>query len=245
MACDVYVWGDSHWRSFFPSVNHGAPGVFWEQDGVRTIDMVSNELSGATMYGLLNPNSKNGARNRILGDLDRLGPVDSVGLVFGEVDVRYPQHHDRYFRPDGSVMMCEVFNLLARYLRFLEEDLLASGRVRDRIFIYFGFAYPKREETLLQPGQPMGLQAWTKACTLERMISAFVGGGDFNVLRTGKWPHKIIPIIGYPSHIMDMVSPDGVHLLPERVYPEIVLPALRNEFGLDRPVVFGRRALPL
>ncbi len=244
MAHEVHVFGDSHWRNFFPFLNTGSPGATWEQDGIRTIDMVANELSGATMYGLLNTNSKNGARNRILGDLDRLGGVENVGLVFGEVDVRYPQHHDRYFRPDGSLITCEVLNLLVRYRRFIEEDLIVSRRVRGFIFVYFGFAYPKGPDTLLQPGLPMGDQAFGRAKELERAISSHLSD-DVSIV-TDRVQHRVKTIMGYRSWVEPMVSQDGVHFLPERIFPEVVLPAMRHAFGLNGRVEFGKRPeLPL
>lgn len=208
---DVHVFGDSHWRVFFPFVNHGSPGVTHEGEGtfgmrIRTIDMVANELSGATMYGLLNDSSKNGARRRILGDLDRIGKVENVGLVFGEVDARY--HNGRYF-VDGRISRGRIYDLLARYRRFIDEDLLFTGRTQ-RVFVYHGFKYPKGPETLLQPNQPIG----------DNHVAAAVVNAEINckldLVLGGPNIHVIKPEI-HSGHVSD----DGVHLKPEFIYPEI------------------------
>lgn len=209
MAHDVYIWGDSHWRVFFPFLNHGSPGVTHEQDGVRMIDMVANELSGATMYGLLNDGSKNGARRRILGDLDKVGPVENVGLVFGEVDARY--HSARYF-VDGLFSAGRAFDLLARFKRFIDEDLIFPGRVRGNVFVYTGYFYPKWDQTLLQPGQPIGSQIvsavfmndWMK----RRMASVLCNNNMVKMV--------------FSESLRDKVSDDGVHLVPERTFPLVL-----------------------
>lgn len=207
---DVHIWGDSHWRNFFPFVNHGSPGVTHEQDGVRTVDMCANELSGATMWGLLNDGSKNGARRRVLGDIDRLGGVDNVGLVFGEVDARY--HNERYF-VRGHLSRSRMFELLTRYTRFIDDDLLGSGRVRKHIFVYHGFTYPKKGETLLQPGQPMGDDAYERADEVNYCISSWLS----TFLARGN-----VSTISRTHLSSENVSSDGVHLIPEKIYPEIL-----------------------
>lgn len=183
------------------------------------------------MYGLLNENSKNGARRRILGDLDRLGPVENVGLVFGEVDGRYPQHHDRYFRSDGSLMIHEVIRLVARYRRFIEEDLRASKRVTGEVFVYHGFAYPKGENTLLQPSQPMGQQAFERAEVLNRAVGVWMR----ELLR------DVAVVICPPIILHSWVSEDGVHLVPSEVYPHVLK---RMSLYLDPPLPV-KRELPL
>lgn len=205
---EVYVWGDSHWRVFFPFVNHGSPGVVHEQDGIRMIDMCANELSGATMYGLLNDSSKNGARRRILGDLDRLGGVDNVALVFGEVDARYHNHH--YFNGD-KISMGRVYDLLGRYRRFIDEDLLWTGRVRKHVFVYHGFGYPRGQDTLLQPGLKIGENAFLRAHDLNRCVKS-----QMCDVMSSKSITVIDPVVLYND-----VSDDGVHLIPERIHPRV------------------------
>jgi hypothetical protein len=215
MTHDVYVFGDSHWRVFFPFVNHGAAAdnVSYVEHNIRTIDTIANELSGSTMYGLLNPNSRHGARNRILNTLDSLGGVDNVGLVFGEVDARY--HNGRYFK-DGAMLHGKVLELISRYMRFVEEDLILSGRVRGNVFIYHGFRYPQGVNTLLQPGQPIGPNV-RQATDLNirvndgvRAMCSLLG----NVYGRVHWVGQ--------SHVNDDdVSTDGVHLIPEKIQPAI------------------------
>ncbi len=207
---EVHVFGDSHWRVFFPFVNNESPGVAYEQDGICMLDMVANELSGATMYGLLNDNSRNGARPRILETLDRLNGVENVALVFGEVDVRY--HADRYFRPDGSLDESAVLELLLRYKRFIEDDLIQSDRVSGNVFVYYGFAYPRGERTLLQPGIEMGLERFHRAMMLHTAISYWLP------IILGFTSKQIRPIILSPDHVIGMVSADGVHLDPSRSF---------------------------
>lgn len=208
---DVYVFGDSHWRVFFPTVNHGAAtdNVTAEAHGVRTIDTIANELSGATMWGLLNPKSKNGARNRILNTLDAIGGADNVALVFGEVDARY--HAEKYF-VDGHFVVGRAYELLARFARFIKEDLLIPDRVRGQVFVYTGFAYPLRGETLRQPGQPMGDTGFSMA----RTLNSFIADRLQDVLE-----HDAC-VMSVPNLRDEIVSDDGVHLRPELIYPELV-----------------------
>lgn len=206
---DVYCFGDSHWRVFFPFVNHGSPGVTHEQDGIRYVDMVANELSGATMYGLMNDSSKNGARRRILGDLDRIGPVQNVGLVFGEVDLRYHNHH---YVIDDTIDCLAVLKTLVRYKQFIDYDLVRAGRVTNAVFVYYGFSYPRFEDTLLQPGVPIGDRVWTALNLRDEFIRLIP-----EVLpNTHK--NRVHLIVNSPC-IGDAVSEDGVHLKPEAVFP--------------------------
>lgn len=229
---DVYVFGDSHWRVFFPFVNHGAStdNVSHSQDGVTTIDTIANELSGSTMWGLLNPNSRNGARNRILSTIDRLGGVENVGLTFGEVDARY--HYGRYHEGD-RLCQGKVLELLSRYVRFVQEDLLNTGRVKDRVFIYHGFDYPQKENTLLQPGRPIG-DDWQKAEAVNNCVSMFLPRVFCGLSRVT----TIVP--NQPMH--KHVASDGVHLEPEPVYNRFVLPEL-VKYLIPKP--FGPGYLPL
>lgn len=219
MTHDVYVFGDSHWRVFFPFVNHGdaSANVSHEQDGVRTIDTIANELSGSTMWGLLNGSSRHGARNRILSTIDSLGGVDNVGLVFGEVDARY--HNHRYYE-NGHLSHGKVWELISRYVRFVQEDLLRTNRVRGKVFIYHGFEYPKEDYTLLQPGQPIGVEGFRRASHVNACVGVFLRHAFCCI-------QDVVPIL--PNCPMDQyVSPDGVHLDPEKVYTKFTLPAMRS-----------------
>ena len=205
---DVHVFGDSHWRVFFPFVNHDSPGISHEEDGIRVIDCVANELSGATIYGLLNDGSRNGARRRIIGDLEWYGGVDNVALVFGEVDVRY--HNRRYFN-GRDLIESAVDELLIRYRQFISDDLIANGLVRHNVFLYYGFAYPLEGETLLQPGLQMGNDIWWYAHRLHNVIAEKLP----NVME-GLPVHCVI---AQHDGTEGMVSDDGVHLDPLKAYP--------------------------
>lgn len=205
---DVHVFGDSHWRVFFPFVNHGSPGVVHEQDGIRMIDMVANELSGATMYGLLNDSSKNGARRRILSTLDDLGGVENVALTFGEVDARY--HNERYF-VEGLFSAGRAFDLLSRFKRFIDEDLIFTGRVKSNVFVYVGYNYPQWDRTLLQPGLPIGNRIGSAS-----FMNSWVYGRIASVLCNND---MVKMVYGHPRD--EDVSDDGVHLIPERVFPTV------------------------
>lgn len=207
---DVHIWGDSHWRVFFPFVNHGSPGITHEQDDIRYVDMVANELSGATMHGLLNDGSKNGARRRILGDLDRIGPVENVGLVFGEVDARY--HNGRYTGVDGRLDGLTVLNSVMRYKQFIDRDLLDSGRVTGRVFVYYGFCYPQFESTLLQPGVPIGDSVWSALNVHDAFMELLP--------ELLPYTHNYVHVIAnHTLNLESAVSDDGVHLRPEAVFP--------------------------
>jgi hypothetical protein len=230
MIHDVYVFGDSHWRVFFPFVNHGAATDNvshtgeWEGHKIRTIDTIANELSGSTMWGLLNPSSRHGARSRILSTLDSLNGVDNVALVFGEVDARY--HNSRYFVGE-HLSMGRIWELVSRYVRFIGEDLLMTGRVRERVFVYHGFDYPKKGETLLQPGQPMGAEAFDRASTVNAAVNV--------CLRDAFSYMNRVRVIAPKMLLNSFVSDDGVHLDPERVYNEFTLPVMGSSFYDGRP----------
>lgn len=213
---DIYVFGDSHWRIFFPFVNHGSPGVAVELNSViRINDMVANELSGATMYGLLNENSKNGARKRILNDLDKLGPVEYVALVFGEVDVRYHNHH--YFN-DSAFIFGNGIDLLLRYIKFIKEDLLLSGRVTKKVIIFNKFFYPQKEKTLLQPGIEIGKVAFDRAIILQKFIENNIS----MVISACDIKDKIALINNKDINELH-ISDDGVHFDPEKTFLHIFL----------------------
>lgn len=230
MAHEVYVFGDSHWRVFFPFLNTGSPGVRHEQDGIVTVDTIANELSGATMWGLLNDGSKNGARRRILRTLDELGGTDNVGLVFGEVDVRY--HNRNYLSPDGRISMPDVMEAVLRYRRFIDEDLLLPGRVRKNVFVYYGFAYPR--EAILWPGWPREPATQPTANLLLEVFSGVIGA---MVPLMDSRIHVILPS---QQRVLGVVSDDGVHLDPAGTYSQFTLPAMRAV--LDPPPM---RELPL
>lgn len=215
MTHDVYVFGDSHWRVFFPFVNHGdaADNVSHTEDGIRTIDTIANELSGATMWGLLNDHSRIGARTRILNTIDRLGGVDNVGLVFGEVDARF--HNGKYFK-DGRLMYGKCAELITRYCRFIEEELILSKRVRGNVFVYHGFHYPHGPDTLLFPGRAAG-DSIRQAIELNNRVNDEVR--DLCLLLRSVYGR--VHWVGQSYIYNDEVSDDGVHLLPEKMQPGI------------------------
>ena len=213
MTNEVYCFGDSHWRVFFPFVNHGSPGVFHELNGVTMIDMVANELSGATMYGLVNKNSTNGANRRIIGDLEKMRGVDNVALVFGEVDVRYHNHF--YFKETGELDSVAVLKTLLRYKAFIEE-LFDRGLVSKNVFVYYGFAYPHGENTLLQPGINIG-ERLSYAERLHMAMAEMIAP----ILQFAERDQRVHVIINQHSETGQMVSNDGVHLEPEKIFPLI------------------------
>lgn len=236
---DVHVFGDSHWRVFFPILNDGEPGYTYEQDGVRTIDMVGNTMSGATMYGLSNPNSKTQARQRIIDTIDGLDGIDNVGLTFGEVDVRY--HNGRYYRPDGSVDIPRIFELLAGFKRFIDESLLLPRRVRGTVFVYYGYRYnpfipvkPPKDvsEASVMVNDPVPNDAMLEEAkrmlllhrTIEQLLPSVLA-----ICEVGRtvW---ITPreVLGEAVGSKRYVSDDGVHLRPGPIYTDWVLPALRS-----------------
>lgn len=245
MVNDVYVFGDSHWRVFFPFVNHAVTtgmhnAVMHSQTSeddvtVRTIDTTGNGLSGSTMWGLMNPSSRHGARNTIINTLDSLGGVENVGLVFGEVDARY--HNGRYFEGD-SLCSGRILELIARYTRFIQEDLVLSKRVRGTVFVYHGFSYPQGEQTLLQPGQPIG-QNHSKAERVNHVVKEMLSVSfmDMPMVR------PILP----QSRVYDMVSSDGVHLDPKVVYEKYTFPAMASRFydGMASNLVLKTREISL
>lgn len=208
---EVHVFGDSHWRVFFPFVNHGEPGLTFESNGIRVIDMVGNGLSGATMHGLLNDRSRHDARRRIMASLDALGGVENAALTFGEVDVRY--HNARYFTEEGRLDELAVLGLLMRFKEFVEVDLFRAGRVRSNLFIYYGFSYPMGPATHLHPEVTLGEEGFARATLLHEVMGRKL---PEILCFTMNGVHVMIN-----PHAASMVSDDGVHLLPERTYPMI------------------------
>lgn len=221
---DVYVFGDSHWRVFFPFVNHGDASANVSHTGerrgikVRTIDTIANELSGSTMWGLLNDKSRHGARSRILNTINGLGGVDSIGLVFGEVDARY--HYEKYY-VGNQILISRIIDLVSRYVKFVQEDLIIPGLVRKNIFIYHGFAYPQRGNTLLQPGQPIGKDV-IKAENVNGFVQSLIHACFMNISE--------VKIIIPNRYVDDFVSADGVHLEPDKIYNQFVLPSMVDRF---------------
>lgn len=222
MPHEVFVFGDSHWRVFFPFLNTGEPGVCHEQDGIVTLDTTGSQLSGATMWSLLRDDSRHGARRRILETIDCRGEVENVGLVFGEVDVRY--HSARYFRDAGDLRASSVFELVTRYKRFIDEDLLASGRVTGHVFVYFGFRYPLLLDT--PPISGSDAERTTTICRMMTLTSCLEGLLPA-MLRFGPLGHRIVPIVP-GNEIIAAVDSDGVHLVPEAAFNGWVLPAMRE-----------------
>jgi hypothetical protein len=221
---EVYAFGDSHWRVFFPFLNTGSPGVCYEQSGIVTLDTTGSELSGATMWGLMNPTSRQGARRRILATLDDKSGVDSVGLVFGEVDVRF--HNRRYFVDDDRISIGSVYELISRYKRFIDEDLLLSGRVRHHVFIYYGFRYPLGERTPPFSGSKEDRDTLFRMGFLNEVIETIMP----EMLTFGPHRDRIHTI--FPGHeAVEGVSDDGVHLRPEVAYNQWVFPAMKAAIG--------------
>lgn len=230
MPHEVYVFGDSHWRVYFPVTNHGGPGVAYEQDGIVTLDTTANELSGATMYGLRTEDSRIGARRRILDTLRARDPVENVGLVFGEVDVRY--HYQRYFR-DDVLHMPSVMDLLAGYRRFIEDELLRSGLVTGRAFVYYGFRYAQNFVDSFGENWP---KVKLLNQTLEEMISTnLVYGLPGRCVYPVHDPYndRIVPITprtlltGPDGQLVsDRYLDDGVHM-NGNIYNDFILPAMR------------------
>lgn len=224
MPHEVYAFGDSHWRVYFPFTNHGAPGVFHEERGIVTLDTTASELSGATMWGLAHEKSKQGARRRILETIDARDGVENVGLVFGEVDVRY--HHSRYFRPDGTLSIPMIYELLTRYKRFIDDDLIASGRVHGHVFVYYGFRYPLGPNTIPFQGDEAAVLALGRMSTMNSLLEVLLP----ELISLGPYVHRIHPII--PGSKVDaFVSDDGVHLTPE-TYHAFILPEMDRVFNV-------------
>lgn len=224
MPHEVYIFGDSHWRVFFPFLNEGEPGVCHEQDGIVTLDTTSNELSGSTMWGLLNDLSRHGARRRILDTIDARSGVENVGLVFGEVDVRF--HNLRYFTEDGHIRISAVYDLISRYKRFIDEDLLGSGRVHGHVFVYFGFRYPMGEYTHPFSGSESDrFTLWRMNYMTETLESSLP-----QMLRFGPYGSRIHVIVPGPE-VVEAVSDDGVHLTPSVTFGRWVFPVMREVLG--------------
>lgn len=237
MAHEVYAFGDSHWRLFFPFTNHGGPGPTHEQDGIVTIDTTANELSGATMWGLRNSSSRHGARNRIISTIDSKGGVQNVGLVFGEVDVRY--HWNRYIK-NGKLDIPAIMELLLGYRRFIDEELL-SGRVSNKVFIYYGFRYnPPRPNQFNSDRPPSADDVLRLHRMIEQMLPAVMSWNTNQIITIT--PRQRLE---GESGVLNAVytDHDGIHPLPERIFPDFIFPVLRREL-IDLPP-YVVRELPL
>lgn len=224
MPHEVYAFGDSHWRVFFPFLNTGSPGVFHEQDGIVVLDTTGNELSGATMWGLQNDSSRNGARRRILATIDDKSGVENVGLVFGEVDVRY--HNRRYFADGETISMASVYEMVARYKRFIDEDLIHSGRVRGNVFVYYGFRYPLGERTPPFSGSQEDRDTLFRMGLLTQVLEATLP----DLLGLGPYCDRIHTIIP-GDEMMHAVDDDGIHLVPSGVFYPFILPRMKAVLG--------------
>jgi len=212
MPHEVFIFGDSHWRLFFPFTNHGDPYICHEQDGIVTLDTTANELSGATMWGLQKEETTHKARLRILNTIDEVGGVENVGLVFGEVDVRY--HWQRYYL-NGKINISAVLQLLNGYRKFIDEQLL-NGRVRNKVFVYYGFRY--------NTAQPE-LQKHKLHRVIEELLPFILQFHSPRVI-TITPGNELEGIDGLVRP--EYVCADGVHLLPEAIFPQFVFPILKE-----------------
>lgn len=241
MPHEVYAFGDSHWRIWFPFTNHGSPGPRHEQDGIVTIDTTANELSGATMWGLQNEGSKHGARRRMLKTIDDAGGVENVGLVFGEVDVRY--HWFRYFYEDGTLNMAALLQLLTSYRKFIDDELLRSGRVKNKVFVYYGFRYNPLTPNQTHLQKPVSAEnALLLNRTIEHIMPYCLATGQDNrivVITPGSRLED--PLIPGQLH-QKYTDNDGIHPLPEGIFPDFVFPMLKAHLNPDLPKI---RELPL
>lgn len=218
---DVYVFGDSHWRVFFPFTNHGPPLVHVEGD-LRVHDTIGNSMSGATMYGLLNDSSSSHARQRVMNILRSVGGADHLALVFGEVDIRY--HSARYFDSRGLIIP-KVMELLARYRQFIDE-LYMGSLVRGKTVVYYGFAYARQTVATWDGGQYKNIRELNWA--IEDMLPATVAfhGNIVPVMPRS----KLIDEVGYLDRrymLSQDQSPGEVHLGPD-VYHDFTGPVLRS-----------------
>jgi hypothetical protein len=187
------------------------------------------------MWGLLKDESRIGARKRILGTIDALGGVDNVGLVFGEVDARF--HSGKYFVGD-RLSHGRLYELIGRFRRFIDEDLRWSGRVRNKVFVYHGYRYPRGAETPFNGGTaPMGDEVFRRAEIMHSALGPFL---QSIVDQPYEGVHFISPWAGRPTE--EQVSADGIHLVPELIYPT-VLAGMKKAF--NSPYGRATKELPL
>lgn len=217
MLHEIYVFGDSHWRVFFPFLNEDNPGICFEKNGIVFLDSTANELSGATIWGLQNENSRHQARNRILQTIDVFGSIENIALVFGEVDARF--HWQKYLNEDESFNAGKVLELADRYLSFIVDDLIKPGRVTKNVFVYFGFRYPNGEETEVNPHTVLGTAFYVVrkiVDTLEQVLPL-----------TLQYEDKIHVIIPADEEINACVGSDGVHLVPQKSF-DVIFPFIES-----------------
>lgn len=215
---DIWVFGDSHWRVYFDSLNHGGPRTC-EVDGVRFHDTTGNGLSGATIYGLLNEDSRHGARRHILKTLAEVGRDCSVGLVFGEVDCRY---HSHLWRRMGG-----IDEVAMRYRRFVDEVL---ERIDGYVFVYFGFAYA---EYFVQGKDEAAISDWDRALlALEPLLRSWMGGqerivfiGANEQVRGGSG--YLLPRYQVPD---SYAQSEEVHLNCPNTFRDLILPVVQSTF---------------
>lgn len=227
MPHEVYVFGDSHWRVYFPFLNTGAPGVCHEADGIVTLDTTANELSGATMYGLRKDVTRIGARRRIIDTLKQYGSVENVGLVFGEVDLRY--HYGRYFK-DDTLYMPAVLDLVTGYRKFVEDELFRPGLVQNKVFLYYGFRYSQ------QFVDSFGPENYAKVRLLNRTLEILLGGIRCDGESPDPYAKRIVPIVpgdllqGPDGLIAERYLDDGVHMNPN-IYSDFILPTMSRSLN--------------
>ena len=96
--------------------------------------------------------------------------------------------------------------------------LLGLGLVRKNVFIYHGFAYPEGPGTLLQPGQPIG-ESFQRAVAVNEAVQDLL-----HVAMDDRRVTLIRPEMSVNSWLWQdgVVSDDGVHLVPERIYPHVL-----------------------
>lgn len=137
----LHIIGDSHIRSFFSITNRDTKPFSEMVGDIMIIDEICGRYAGMTMTGLSDSTCTSQERG-FLSDLRNYlqsQQFDSIGLVFGEVDIRWHVHLEVR---DGHDLTSMLSNRLAIYESFIKNEVVP--RVTGHIVVFGGIPYSKR-----------------------------------------------------------------------------------------------------
>lgn len=140
--------------------------------------------------------------------------IENIALTFGEVDVRYHNHH--YFSED-RFLISKAKDTIEIYKNFIDSIAKKCDNLKN-VFIYWGFYYPHCEETLLQPNLKMGKDSLYRANVMLNWMEELLPKIESNIIKL------IMP----EDKSLISVSDDGVHLDPKFTFENITFPFIKK-----------------
>lgn len=119
MSKNIAVLGNSHVRYFLGELTSGDDTHEFDLHG-HHVTVAQFGITGATAWGLSNPQSRTGAGEKVRNYLAEHDDIDLLVLVFGEVDVR-DHIKPRANAAPNTPIASHVIPVIERYGKFLES----------------------------------------------------------------------------------------------------------------------------